>query len=72
MMPAMPPLQLSASSSASAKGGDGAFSGGSKGITSGDWNVSQGSGDAGSSNTTWLYVLAAAGAAWFLAKKKAA
>jgi hypothetical protein len=68
----MPPLQVSASSSASAKGGDGAFGGSSSALSQGDWNVSQGSGDAGSSNTTWLYVLAAAGAAWFLAKKKAA
>lgn len=69
MMPAMPPLQLSASSSASAKGGDAAFSGGSKGLTSGDWNVSNGNGGASSSGSTGaLMLLIVAAAAWYLRK----
>lgn len=69
MMPAMPPLQLSASSSATAtaKGGDGAFGGGSGvGVTSGDWNVSFGNGSATSAGgINWLLIAAAAGAAWY-------
>ena len=72
MMPAMPPLQLSASSSATAtaKGGDGAFGGsGSGGVTSGDWNVSYGSGDASSSSVNWLYIGLAGLAVWWFRKK---
>lgn len=73
MMPAMPPLQLSASSSATAtaKGGDGAFGGsGSGGTSSGDWNVAYAAGNASSaSGVNWLYLALAAGAAWYLARR---
>lgn len=71
MMPAMPPLQLSASSSASAKGGDGAFGGGSGvGVTSGDWNVSYAAGDATSAaGVNWLYIALAVGAFWWIKRQ---
>jgi hypothetical protein len=70
MMPALPPLQLSASSSApsGAKGGDGAFGGSGSGITNGDWNVNFGEGSISTSSTPWVLIAIAAGA-WFLKKK---
>lgn len=69
MMPALPPLQLSASSSATAtaKGGDGAFGGSGAGVKSGDWNVSYGTGNASSAaGVNWLYIALAAGAFWWI------
>lgn len=72
MMPAMPPLQVSASSSASAKSGDGNFSGSTIGIKQGDWNVSTGSGDTGLSMKYVLYAAAAGAVLWIIRKKKAA
>lgn len=71
-LPGMPPLQLSLASTATsaAKGGDGAFGGATKGITSGDWNVNYGAGSiAPASNPLMLCALAVG--AWFLFKKKA-
>lgn len=69
----MPPMQLSASSSASAtsKGGDGAFGGTtSTAIQQGDWNISNGSSAAvGSSAINPLYILGA-GLAWLLLRKR--
>ena len=73
MMPALPPLQLSASSSAtaSAKGGDGAF-GNTTGIQQGAWNVNLGAGSiATADKNPWLYVAMAAGA-WWLARRRTA
>ena len=72
MMPALPPLQLSASSSATsgAKGGDGAFGGTGAGMKNGDWNVNFGKGSIStSSNALILYAVLAG--AWFILKKKA-
>lgn len=73
MMPAMPPMQLSASSSATAtaKGGDGAFGGGSGvGVTSGDWNVAYASGGATSAaGVNWLYIALAVGAFWWIKRQ---
>lgn len=71
MMPAMPPLQVSASSSASAKSGDGNFSGSTIGIKQGDWNVTTGSGSA-DGGMKYLIYAALAGAAFWLIKKKSA
>jgi hypothetical protein len=70
MMPAMPPLQVSASSSASAKGGDGAFGGSTSAIQEGDWNTSFGSGGVTTSSNPLLYVAIAAGV-WWLTRRKA-
>ncbi|WP_426079279.1 hypothetical protein [Janthinobacterium sp. PSPC3-1] len=69
MMPALPPLQLSASSGANAdaKGG---YQGSGGGISSGDWNVNQGSGDQGMTSKTWMMVAAAGAVAFLLFKKK--
>lgn len=70
MMPSLPPLQLSASSSATAKGGDGAFGGSAAGVTSGGWNVSYASGDATSAaGTNWLYIALAVGAFWWIKRQ---
>lgn len=69
-MTALPPLNLNlgTSAAATAKGGDGAFGGGSGvGVTSGDWNVSYGKGDATSSGgINWLYIGLAAAALWWI------
>lgn len=72
MMPAMPPLQLSASSSATsgAKGGDGAFGGSTSAIQQGDWNVNSGAGSIATSSNPLLYVAIAAGV-WWLTRRKA-
>ena len=71
MMPALPPLQLSASSSAAAKGGDGAF-GSTTGIQQGAWNVNLGGGSiATTASTPWLYIAMAAGALWLMRRKAA-
>lgn len=72
MMPAMPPLQLSASSSATAtaKGGDGAFGGTAAGLSSGDWNVNYGAGGIAPAASPLVLCAMAAGA-WLLFKRKA-
>lgn len=67
----LPPLHLSASSSAASRLDMG---GSSFGASWGDWNVNvAGSGtalqSASSSPLNWLLIAAAAGAAWFLLRK---
>jgi len=72
MMPAMPPMQVSASSSASAKSGDGNFGGSTVQMQSGDWNISHGGGGVTTSSTMPMLMIAAAAAgAWWLARRKA-
>lgn len=72
MMPAMPPLQVSASSSATATGGDGNFSGATIGLKQGDWNVTTGSGDSGSGVKYLAYAAVAGLVLWMMKKKKSA
>lgn len=70
-MTALPPLNLNlgATATSAAKGGDGAFGGSNGGLSSGDWNVSYGTGNASSSSVNWLYIGLAAAAVWFLRKQ---
>lgn len=73
VMPAMPPLQLSASSSATATatGGHGAFGGTSSAIQQGDWNVSNGGrGAVGSSAINPVYLAAGAVAVWLFLRRR--
>jgi len=71
MMPAMPPLNLTASSSATAKGGDGAFGGSTSAIQQGDWNVSNGSGGITTSSSGLMMVAALGLGALWLSRRKA-
>jgi hypothetical protein len=69
VMPAIPPLNLSAPTSAHT----GDFFGGSSSFGGGDWNVSTGSGQAGGLSTKTMLLAAGAGVLlWFLMRKKAA
>lgn len=65
----MPPLNLTASSSATAKGGDGAFGGSTSAIQQGDWNANFGSGGVTTSSTGMMMLAMAAGAVWLLRRK---
>lgn len=68
-LPPLPPLQLANSSGANADAKGGSMGGGG-GISSGDWNVNQGSGDQGMTSKTWMMVAAAGAVAFLLFKKK--
>lgn len=72
MMPPLPPMQMSSSASASAKGGDGAFGGSSSAIQQGDWNVNFGNGSIATSSTNWLVYGAIAAGVWWLARRRKA
>jgi hypothetical protein len=71
----IPPLQLSMGSSATAGPAQGGTAGGNGmgALNQGDWIIQKsGSGDisaATGGKVNWLYIAAAAGAAWFLAKR---
>ncbi len=67
MMPALPPLQMS--SSATATGGE--QGGAVGGVNSGDWNINFGNGDQGVMNK-WVMIAAAGVAVLMLVKRKKA
>lgn len=71
MMPALPPLQISASSSASADSKGGAI-GTTAGLAQGDWNVNFGDGSIATSKglNVWMMAGAALAALWILKRKQ--
>lgn len=65
----MPPMNLSASSSATSRGGE--FLGGGGGFNQGDWIVTTGAGDAGMSTKTMLiFAACGVGVLWLLNRQK--
>jgi LPXTG-motif cell wall-anchored protein len=66
----MPNMSLSASSSASSKGGDGAFGGSSSAIQQGDWNVSTGKGTVAAAPSWMMMAAIGLGALWIMKKRK--
>lgn len=71
MMPSLPPLQISASSSASSDAKGGAI-GTTAGSVQGDWNVNFGDGSIATSKglNVWLMAGAALVALWILKRKQ--